>query len=92
MTKSDLTSQVASSNHHLTLKEAEIIIDVIFDAITDTLVKGDRVEIRGFGSFKVKQRDARMGRNPKTGEEVQIQAKRVPSFKIGKKLLEMINP
>jgi integration host factor subunit beta len=91
MTKSDLTSQVASSNRHLTLKEAEIIIDVIFDAITDTLVNGDRVEIRGFGSFKVKQRDARMGRNPRTGEEVQISAKRVPSFKVGKKLLEMIN-
>ena len=92
MTKSDLTSLVANSNRHLTIKEAEIIIDVIFDAITDTLVKGDRVEIRGFGSFKVKQREARIGRNPKTGESIHIPAKRVTHFKVGKNLQEMINP
>jgi integration host factor subunit beta len=92
MKKSDLIDQVANSSHHLTLKEAEIIINVIFDAMTDTLAKGERIEIRGFGSFKVKQREARAGRNPRTGESVQISAKRVPSFKVGKKLLEMINP
>jgi integration host factor subunit beta len=91
MTKSDLIAQVAKGNRNLNRKEVEALVDVIFDAITDTLLKGDRVEIRGFGSFKVKQREARVGRNPRTGEAVQIPAKRVPLFKVGKKLQEMVN-
>jgi integration host factor subunit beta len=91
MTKSDLISQVANRNRHLTVKEIEIITNQIFDSMMDTLARGDRIELRGFGSFSVKQREARTGRNPKTGEAVQIPAKRVPFFKTGKPLQELIN-
>lgn len=91
MTRSDLVAQVANRNQHLTQKEAEIIVNHIFDSMLDALSKAERIEIRGFGSFSVKQREPRMGRNPKTGETVEIAAKRVPFFRIGKELQEMIN-
>ena len=92
MTKADLIHQVANSNQHLTVKEAELIVNLIFDSMTEALAKGDRIEIRGFGSFKVKHREAREGRNPRTGVPVRIPSKRYPAFKIGRKLEKMINP
>ncbi len=91
MTKSELISRVAERLPYLTRKDAEIIVNTIFDSMVDALVRGDRIEIRGFGSFKVKMRGNREGRNPKTGESVQIPAKRMPFFKIGKELYERIN-
>lgn len=91
MTKSDLIVHIARSNQDLTIREAEILVETIFDAMIDALNKGDRVEIRGFGSFSVKQRKPRIGRNPKTGESVPIPEKRVAHFKVGKQLQERIN-
>jgi len=91
MTKSELIVKMTDRLPYLTHKDAEIIVNTIFDSMVDTLQKGDRIEIRGFGSFKVKHRDARQGRNPKTGETVNIPAKRMPFFKIGKELNERIN-
>jgi integration host factor subunit beta len=76
----------------LTQKDAEIIVDTVFDSMIESLAQGERIEIRGFGSFAVKHRDDREGRNPKTGEPVHIPAKRMPHFKIGKELYERINP
>ena len=91
MTKSELINQVADRVPHLTRKDAEIIVNTIFDSMTDFLSRGEGIEIRGFGSFKVKHRRERQGRNPKTGEQVQIPAKRMPHFKVGKELYERIN-
>ncbi len=91
MKKSELVELVADRVDTLSRKDAEIIVDAIFDGIAGTLTKGDRVEIRGFGSFTVKDRAARQGRNPKTGETVQIPAKRKAFFKVGKDLSERIN-
>ncbi len=91
MKKSELVELVTERMESLTRKDAESIIDSIFDGIADTLTKGERVEIRGFGSFNVKDQAARQGRNPKTGEVVQIPAKRKASFKVGKDLSERIN-
>ena len=91
MTKSDLINNIAGRLSHLTQKDAEIIVNAIFDSMTDALAGGKRVEIRGFGSFSVKQRKERQGRNPKTGEAVQIPAKRVPFFKVGKDLSLRMN-
>ena len=91
MTKSELINRVADRVPHLTRKDEEIIVDTIFDVMTDSLSRGEGIEIRGFGSFKVKHRRERQGRNPKTGEQVQIPAKRVPFFKVGKELNERIN-
>ena len=91
MTKSELINRVAERLPYLTRKDAEIIVNTIFDSMVDALVEGDRIEIRGFGSFKVKNRGDREGRNPKTGESVRIPAKRMPFFKIGKELYERIN-
>ena len=92
MTKSELINRVAERLPYLTRKDAEIIVNTIFDSMVDALVEGDRIEIRGFGSFKEKTRGDREGRNPKTGESVRIPAKRMPFFKIGKELYERINP
>ena len=91
MTKSELINRVAERLPYLTRKDAEIIVNTIFDSMVDALVDGDRIEIRGFGSFKVKNRGDREGRNPKTGESVRIPAKTMPFFKIGKELYERIN-
>jgi integration host factor beta subunit len=91
MTKSDLIDTVAERLPHLTRKDAAIIINTIFDGMTDALANGERIEIRGFGSFRVNQRGEREGRNPRTGETVQIPAKRLPSFKTGRELHERIN-
>ena len=89
MTKSELTLKIAELNPHLYQRDAELIVNAIFDAITEALANGDRVELRGFGAFSVKHRDARKGRNPRTGESVE--EKFVPFFKTGKKLHERLN-
>ena len=81
MTKSDLIQKIADRNPHLYLRDIEKIVNTIFDEITDALADGNRVELRGFGAFSVKHRDARIGRNPRTGESVQVEAKSMPFFK-----------
>lgn len=91
MTKSELIEQLTSDNECLNKREAEMIVNSIFDSIGDALVGGDRVEIRGFGSFTVRERDAREARNPKSGEIVRISAKKTPFFKTGKELRERVN-
>ncbi len=91
MTKSELIARLAERNPHLYLRDVERIVDTVFDEITQALVDGDRVELRGFGAFSVKHRDARMGRNPRTGEAVEVEAKRLPFFKTGKGLRERLN-
>jgi integration host factor subunit beta len=91
MTKSDLIERVAARLPHISKKDTEIVVNTIFDSMTEALRRADRIEIRGFGSFQVKVREAREGRNPKTGEEVRIPAKRTPFFKVGKELKERID-
>ncbi|MSM41215.1 MAG: integration host factor subunit beta [Geobacter sp.] len=91
MTKSELIDKVAESNASLTRKESEAIVNIIFDAMGDALRRGEKVEIRGFGSFTVRERSAREARNPKSGEIVKIPAKRVPFFKTGKELRERVD-
>jgi len=91
MTKSELVTHVAQRLPYMSLKDAEIIVETIFDSMADALAQGDGIEVRGFGSLKVKDRGERKGRNPRTGESVQIPAKRTPFFRIGKELHERIN-
>src|SRR2546423_9107169 len=90
MTKADLVEKVANEAD-MTKKDAEQLVEIIFDSITDTLNKGEKIELRGFGSFRVRERNSRKGRNPKTGDSVSIPAKRVAYFKPGKELKELIN-
>ena len=91
MTKSGLIEEVAKRTPHISKKDTEVVVNTIFDSMTQALKHGERIEIRGFGSFQVKVRAAREGRNPKTGEPVQISAKRTPFFKVGKELKEMVD-
>jgi len=91
MTKSELVTRVAERLPYMTLKDAEIIVDTIFESMADALAQGDGIEVRGFGSLKVKDREEREGRNPMTGESVHIPAKKSPFFRIGKELHERIN-
>ncbi len=91
MTKSQLIQRMAELNPHLYQRDVERIVSTIFDEISEALAQGNRVELRGFGAFSVKQRDARQGRNPRTGEPVTVKKKVVPFFKTGKKLREMLN-
>lgn len=91
MTKSELILHLAEKNPHLYHRDLERIVTAIFDEITAALSRGDRVELRGFGAFSVKRRDARIGRNPRTGEAVSVAEKRVPFFKTGKLLRERLN-
>ncbi|MDD9900848.1 MAG: integration host factor subunit beta [Alphaproteobacteria bacterium] len=91
MTKSELILKIAEMNPHLYQSHAEQIVDTIFEEITKALSDGSRVELRGFGAFSVKERKSRMGRNPRTGETVFVESKRVPFFKIGKKMHERLN-
>ena len=91
MTKSELITFLAEENPHLYQRDVERIVTTIFDEISAALADGDRVELRGFGAFSVKRRDARIGRNPRTGEAVAVDAKRVPYFKTGKQLREKLN-
>lgn len=91
MTKSELIQRLADMNPHLYLRDLEKIVETVFDEISGALSRGDRVELRGFGVFSVKERDARVGRNPRTGETVHVEAKRLPFFKTGKALREKLN-
>ncbi len=91
MIKSELIQKIASTNQHLSHKDVEQIVNVIFDEIISALARGDRVELRGFGAFTVRRRDARIGRNPRTGEAVEVEEKFVPFFKTGKELRERLN-
>ena len=86
VTKRDLIEEVAQQYPRFSRREAEVMVNAVFDSMTDALAKGERIEIRGFGSFMVKQRAAREGRNPRTGAIVSVAAKRVPLFKVGKEL------
>ncbi|MEZ5935033.1 MAG: integration host factor subunit beta [Alphaproteobacteria bacterium] len=91
MTKSDLIKRLSDANPHLTQRDIEKIVSTVFDEVTDALSRGDRVELRGFGAFSVREREARVGRNPRTGAEVSVPDKVVPYFKTGKELRERLN-
>ena len=91
MIKSELIQVIAQENPHLYQRDVERIINTIFGEIGGALARGDRVELRGFGAFSIKDRPARTGRNPRTGAPVQVAAKRVPFFKTGKELRERLN-
>jgi integration host factor subunit beta len=91
MTKSELIQILAERNPHLYMRDVEKIVDTVFEQITAALAAGDRVELRGFGAFSVKERSSRMGRNPRTGESVFVKEKRLPFFKTGKALRERLN-
>ncbi len=91
MTKSELIQRLAEQNPHLYQRDVERIVATIFDEISSALAEGDRVELRGFGAFSVKARDARVGRNPRTGEAVNVSKKYVPFFKAGKDLRDRLN-
>jgi integration host factor subunit beta len=91
MTKSELIAKIGQLNPHLYHRDVERIVSAIFEEITTALARGDRVELRGFGAFSVKTRDARIGRNPRTGEAVAVARKAVPFFKTGKQLRERLN-
>ena len=91
MTKSELIAHLAATNPHLRQLDVELIVATIFNEITVALGRGDRVELRGFGAFSTKRRDPRTGRNPRTGEAVEVAGKAVPYFKPGKELRERIN-
>jgi integration host factor subunit beta len=91
MTKSELIQRIAELNPHLYHRDVERIVTTIFEEISEALAQGDRVELRGFGAFSVKQRDARVGRNPRTGAAVQVAEKHIPFFKTGKLLRERMN-
>lgn len=91
MTKSELVAKLAGLNPQLYLRDVEIIVDTIINQMSEALERGDRVELRGFGAFSVKERAARKGRNPRTGETVKVAAKRTPAFKAGKALRDKLN-
>jgi integration host factor subunit beta len=91
MTKSELIQRLAERNPHLYQRDVERIVSTIFDEISDALSRGDRVELRGFGAFSVKRREARLGRNPRTGASVQVGEKRIPFFKTGKEMRARLN-
>jgi integration host factor subunit beta len=91
MIKSELVQKIAEENPELTMRDVERIVSTVFEEITAALARGDRVELRGFGAFSVKTRDARVGRNPRTGESVEVPEKRVPFFKAGKDMRERMN-
>jgi integration host factor subunit beta len=91
MIKSELVQRIAEHNPHLYQRDVENIVNAILDEIVAALARGDRVELRGFGAFSVKRRDARVGRNPRTGSSVMVSEKHVPFFKTGKQLRDRLN-
>lgn len=91
MTKAELIERVSEKVSNLTKRQTEIIVNTVFDHIRDTLVKGEKLEIRGFGSFRIRERREREGRNPKTGETVRVPSKRVPFFKAGKEMKALVD-
>jgi integration host factor subunit beta len=90
MTKAELVEEVSRVSE-LTKKHSEVIVNTVFQSIVDALHKSEKIELRGFGSFRIRQRRSRQGRNPKTGQRVDVPAKRIPYFKPGKELKELIN-
>ena len=90
MTKAELVEKV-SAQINLTKKQTEVVVNTVFQSITESLAAGKKVELRGFGSFRVRNRNARVGRNPKSGDRVDVPAKRVPFFKAGKELRELVD-
>ncbi len=91
MTKSELITRLAEANPHLLHRDVELIVATVFDEIAEALAQGNRVELRGFGAFAVKHREARAGRNPRTGETVDVSEKWIPFFKSGKQLRLRLN-
>lgn len=91
MIRSELIQKIADENPHLYQRDVERIVNTIFEEIIEAMAKGDRVELRGFGAFSVKKRDSRTGRNPRTGESVDVEEKHVPFFKTGKLLRDRLN-
>ena len=91
MIRSELIQKIADENPHLYQRDVERIVNTIFDEITGAMASGNRVELRGFGAFSVKKRDGRTGRNPRTGEAVEVEEKHVPFFKTGKLLRDRLN-
>ena len=90
MTKADLIDEIAAASG-LSKKKSEVVVSTFFNSIVDSLTRGDKVELRGFGTFKLRRRRARIGRNPRTGESVEVPSKMVPFFKAGKSLRELVN-
>ena len=91
MIKSELVQRIAEQNPHLYQRDVENIVNALLDELSDAMTRGDRVELRGFGAFSVKSRPPRVGRNPRTGEQVEVDAKHVPFFKTGKEMRERLN-
>ena len=91
MTKSELIEKIAAKNPHLTIKDVERIVAVVLNKIISSLAKGDRVEFRGFGACSVRTRSPRMAKNPRTGAQVKVEERRIPHFKTGKQLFELLN-
>ncbi len=91
MIRSELVAKISEDNPHLFQRDVERLVNTIFDEIVAAMANGDRVELRGFGAFSVKKRDARTGRNPRTGEAVEVEQKHVPFFKTGKLLRDRLN-
>jgi integration host factor subunit beta len=91
MIRSELIQKIADENPHLYQRDVERLVNTIFEEIIAAMARGDRVELRGFGAFSVKKREARIGRNPRTGEAVAVEEKHVPFFKTGKALRERLN-
>lgn len=91
MTKSELIAELSAAYPHLAARDVELIVQTVLTEISSALSRGDRVEIRGFGAFVVKKRDARQGRNPRTGTSVAVEEKTIPFFKAGKELRERVN-
>ena len=91
MIRSELIAKISEENPHLFQRDVEKIVNTIFEEIIEAMARGDRVELRGFGTFSVKRRDARNGRNPRTGEAVEVEQKHVPFFKTGKQLRDRLN-
>jgi len=91
MTKSDLILRLAEKYPHLLQRDIERIVNTVFDEVSNALARGNRVELRGFGAFSIKRREARIGRNPRTGETVKVAEKCVPFFKTGKQLRDRLN-
>jgi integration host factor subunit beta len=91
MTKSALIEKISEKVEGLSKKQTEVVVETLFDTIKESLSNGGKVEIRGFGNFRLRSRNARKARNPKTGEAVEVPPKKVPYFKVGKELREMVN-
>ncbi|MBI4209414.1 MAG: integration host factor subunit beta [Deltaproteobacteria bacterium] len=91
MTKSELVEKIATQTSQLSKRVAEAVVEQLFESMVDALRQGERIEIRGFGSFEIRTRNAKVGRNPKTGDKVSIPQKRIPFFKAGKELRERVD-